>query len=183
MMRSDQVDEPIEIQQYDPGWIEVYRSEALRIRSHHGIPSIAIEHIGSTAIPGLCGKPVVDIMVGVRLSDLPAETLCLAFNGYEFPGKAGVPGRLYFRKRGKEAVNVHVVDYQEKHWTDILLLRDYLLVHADEAERYGRTKVQIVSRGISTLPAYSEAKREIVEELLAKARAWRIRCATESGIT
>jgi GrpB-like predicted nucleotidyltransferase (UPF0157 family) len=178
--QSDQVDEPIEIQPYDPGWPEVFRSEALRIQSQLGNHAMAIEHIGSSAIPGLQGKPVVDIMVGVRSGDLRVDMLRSELNDYDSLGEAGVPGRLYFRKRGTEAVNVHVVEFLGTHWTDNLLLREYLLAHPDEAKRYGRTKIQIVNSGICRLLAYSQSKREIMEELLSNARTWRLEYGTGS---
>jgi len=179
-MPIPQVDEPVEIRAYDARWAEVFRNEAMRLHAQLGSIAVGIEHIGSTAVPGLRGKPVVDIMIGVRARDLRIETVRPMLSDYDCFGEAGVPGRVYFGKRTPEGINVHIVEHSGTHWHDNLLLRDYLRAHPDEADRYGMAKEEIVGRGICTLVAYSEAKRGVIKELLSRAHSWALHGARSS---
>jgi len=180
-LHQNQLDEPIEIQPYDPVWIEVFRSESANLWARLRDQVIAIEHIGSTAIPGLRSKPVIDVMVGVEAIDLFPEVLAPLLDEYDSLGEAGVPGRLYFRKRKNEAINVHAVEYLGRHWVNNILVREYLLAHPHEAERYGRAKDRILAEGLRTLLAYSHAKQTIMAKLLTDARAWGHRHSLERG--
>jgi GrpB-like predicted nucleotidyltransferase (UPF0157 family) len=172
-MQTNQLDEPIEIVEYDPRWPEVFGSEAFKLRTQLGSHAEGIEHIGSTAVPGLRGKPVLDIMVGHSPAIYPRLLRPMLYD-YESLGEAGVPGRLYFRKRKPSAINLHVVTYRGQLWTDNLILRDYLRTHLDVAQRYGRAKDEILGRGIFTLLAYSQAKHVTMVDLLEHARTWRM---------
>ena len=177
-----ELDEPVELRAYDRIWSETYRYESnrlnLKLRGH----VVAVEHIGSTAVPGLRSKPIVDIMVGVRAVGLRIEVIAPLLDEYESLGLAGVPGRLYFRKRGKHAVNVHVVEYLGKHWQDNILIREYLRAHPKEADRYGQFKDRILAEGSCTLIAYSRAKQAIMDQLLSDAGEWRDLSGPEAGI-
>ncbi len=180
-LQSNQLDERIEVHSFNPEWIDLYRIEAMALHIRLVGRVLGIEHIGSTAIPGIRAKPVVDIMVGVESYNLQTEVIDPLLRGYECLGEAGVPGRLYFRRRDHAAVNVHAVEYLGKHWVNNLLFRDYLLTHPEEAGRYGRAKDQILAKGICTLLAYSRAKQPIMEELLTNARAWGFRQTSDGG--
>jgi len=95
-----QIDEPVELSIGRTDWAQLFTEECHKL--HQVLPEeAAIEHIGSTAVPGMVAKPVIDIMVGVPCP-FPGGTDFPPFSslGYEPLGEAGVPGRLYFRKRG-----------------------------------------------------------------------------------
>jgi ribonuclease-3 len=156
------LEEPVNLQDYDPRWPEVAAEEAERLRA--AVPGAAVEHIGSTAVPGLAAKPIIDLLVGV-----PALDLSLRLADYEACGEAGVPGRLYFRKRGPVSFNAHVVVQGGELWQNALLLRDYLRSHPPEARRYLEGKRGALAAG-ATLLRYSGAKSKLVEDLLARAR-------------
>jgi ribonuclease-3 len=158
------LDEPVALAQPDGRWPELASTEAARLRG--AMPDAAVEHVGSTAVP-LLGKPVIDLLVGVR--ELSPS---LRLPDYEACGEAGVPGRLYFRRRNTAAFNAQVVVQGGPLWTDALLLRDYLRAHPEEAARYAARKREAVAAGAITLLPYSEAKAELVGELLSRARAW-----------
>jgi len=129
-----------------------------------------MEHIGSTAIAGMHAKPIVDIMLGLDgFPASPAVSDRLRSIGYEALGEAGVPGRLYFRKRQPIAFNVQAVLFGGPHWNDNLLLRDFLSGHPEEARRYADEKRHAIDAGHRMLLAYSAAKASIVTELLAAA--------------
>ena len=159
------LDEPVTLSAPDPKWNEIAAEEAARLRA--ALPDAVVEHVGSTAVPGLESKPIVDLLVGVR--ELSPS---LRLPEYEAMGEAGVPGRLYFRKRGPVCVNAQVVCHGSALWQDALLFRDYLRAHPQERERYADHKRSAVASGASTLLRYSEAKAGVIEDLLERARRW-----------
>ena len=156
------LEEPVSLQDYDPRWADLAVEEAERLRA--AVPAAAVEHIGSTAVPGLAAKPIIDLLVGV-----PALDPTLRLVDYEACGEAGVPGRLYFRKRGPLSFNAHVVVLGGELWHNALLLRDYLRSHPQEARRYLEGKRGALAAG-ATLLRCSGAKSKLVEDLLARAR-------------
>lgn len=166
---ATRIDEPVELVPYDPAWPRRFAAEGARLESRI-TRAAAIEHIGSTAVPALAAKPVVDILVGVAPADVDAVARQIAAAGYEDLGEAGVSGRRHLRRRGRHAFNVHIVDRAGPLWRDNLALRDHLRRHAGERDRYARAKLA-ARAGNPTLPAYSDAKRAAVEDLLARARA------------
>jgi GrpB-like predicted nucleotidyltransferase (UPF0157 family) len=161
------IDEPVAVQGHDAHWAELYAAEAARLESALGEAALAIEHVGSTAVPGLDASPIVDLLVGVAALD-PA----LRLPDYEACGPAGVPGRLYFRKRGPASFNAQVVVHGGPIWRAALLLRDYLRAHPEEAQRYASHKRESLARGATTSTRYSEEKAPLITELLQRAEAW-----------
>jgi GrpB-like predicted nucleotidyltransferase (UPF0157 family) len=171
---SANVDEPVEITDYDPHYEGRYRAERDRVRLGLATASLKFEHIGSTAVPGLAGKPVVDLMLGASptvwaaVEELRPRVVAL---GYEDLGEAGVPGRIYFRKRtALRAFNLALVEEGGAAWRDNLALRDYLRAHPEDAAKYAEAKRAALAGGAATLVAYSEAKKSLLEKLLAEAR-------------
>ena len=171
---SANLDEPVEIVDYNPIYEGRYRAERDRLRLGLATATLKFEHIGSTAVPGLAGKPVVDLMLGAppaawgALEELRARVVAL---GYEDLGEAGVPGRISFRRRTKlRAFNVALVEEGGAHWRDNVALRDYLRAHPDAAAKYAEAKRAAVAGGAKTLLAYSEAKRVVLESLVNGSR-------------
>jgi len=168
------IDEPIRVVDYDPGWPERFLAEKERLSGALGPLVLNLEHVGSTAVPGLAAKPVVDLLVGVVSLDLTTGTLeRMRGLGYECMGAAGVPGRVYFRRRGAGGdFNAHFVLPGSDNWLRNVLLRDYLRAHPEEAARYGALKLEITRSGVDRLVEYGERKRAFVNELRGRARAW-----------
>ncbi len=171
------LDEPVEIADFDPRRARAYRGERDRLRLAMGLTHLKYEHIGSTAVPGLAGKPIVDIMAGAPPAVWAARDELrprLVALGYEDLGEAGVPGRLYFTRRTPlRAFNVHLVEHDGPHWKANLAFRDFLRAHPDEAAAYARAKREAVAAGANTLVAYSAAKAAALDAILAKARSAR----------
>jgi GrpB-like predicted nucleotidyltransferase (UPF0157 family) len=158
------LDEPVTVAPADPRWPELAAEEIGRLKT--ALPEASIEHIGSTAVPGLEAKPIVDLMVG-----LPDVSPSLKLPDYESCGEGGVPGRLYFRKRGNAAAfNVHAVVKDGPLWRDALALRDYLRSRPDEAARYAEAKRAAIESGATTLQLYSRHKAPLILEFLERAR-------------
>jgi GrpB-like predicted nucleotidyltransferase (UPF0157 family) len=164
----------VEIAEYDPVWPEAYERERAAIADALGGNLLAIEHVGSTAVPGLGAKPIVDVMVGLReLSDHARCVDPLTSLGYEHKGEYGIPGRHYFRKpvQGPRTHQVHMVEQGSAFWVRHLLFRDYLRANPDEAAAYDRLKRGLAERFGTDLEGYTEAKTEFIRSAEAKARA------------
>jgi GrpB-like predicted nucleotidyltransferase (UPF0157 family)/N-acetylglutamate synthase-like GNAT family acetyltransferase len=164
------IDEPVELVEPRRDWPALAAAENEVVRAALGPLAVAVEHIGSTAVPGLAAKPIIDLQVGTAGRPGPAAGSPLAVLGYEGLGEAGVPGRLYFRKRGPAAYNVHIVAYGGNHWVANLAVRDYLRAHPAAAAEY--VAVKRAAAGAGRLLAYSERKGEFVRELVRRALAW-----------
>ncbi|HLK89890.1 MAG TPA: GrpB family protein [Polyangia bacterium] len=166
-------DEPVEITDYNSQYEGRYRAERDRLRIATGIATLKFEHIGSTAIPGLAGRPIVDLMLGApaftwaALDELRARIVAL---GYEDLGDGGVPGRINFRRRTKlRAFDLVLVEEGGTHWRENIALRDHLRAHPDAVAAYAEAKRAAVAGGVKTLPAYSEAKAKTLAGLVKKA--------------
>jgi GrpB-like predicted nucleotidyltransferase (UPF0157 family)/catechol 2,3-dioxygenase-like lactoylglutathione lyase family enzyme len=166
------LDEPIEIVEPRDDWATPFAAEAAALHGALGPLVLAVEHIGSTAVPGLVAKPIIDIQVGVagppELARVFAPLVAL---GYESLGQAGVPGRLYFRRRSAHAYNVHVVAFGGVHWIANLALRDYLRANPSEAAGYAAAKRAAVAAGATSLLDYSEHKAAFLTALVERALA------------
>lgn len=167
------IDEDIHLEPYDKQWADRFCDEHQTLIREIGPYTSAIEHFGSTSVPGMTAKPIIDILVGVENALHTNEIIPkLTAMGYEDLGEAGIPGRLYLRKRGRHAYNVHIVLYRGDIWNHNIIIREYLRAHAVEAERYSEIKRRIVSQGTRTLLRYSDEKNAFVEQLLARAKVW-----------
>jgi len=167
------LDERIMVCPADPSWPSWFLQETARLRS--ALPGDLIpeiQHIGSTAVPGLDAKPIVDLMVGIGEPGRIAEVVeRLERLGYESLGEAGVPGRWALRKRDvAQPSNIAIVAYEGEWWQLNLAVRDFLRVNAEAARDYASAKWHAVRNGADMLLAYSEVKRAIVELIVAKAR-------------
>jgi GrpB-like predicted nucleotidyltransferase (UPF0157 family) len=167
------LDETVTLVPYDPEWPQRYAAETARLRRAFEWPADSIEHIGSTAVPGLIAKPVIDMMLAVPsfppAPDLPSR---LEILGYENFGEAGVEGRLYLRLRGESDFNLHIVERGGRHWANNLALRDLLRRDAGARARYAAAKRAALAQGGARLLAYSAAKHPAVAELLAAAQKY-----------
>ena len=160
---------------YDADWPERFQQEAERLRNAIGDIVVEIEHIGSTAVPGIWAKPTIDIAVGVsEVDDVDADAVsAMEQLGYVYRGEAGVAGRHYFRKGATYPRDFHVsiIEWRGRLWQDYVLLRDYLRGHPDEAAAYVEAKRRAERAIESPDPiAYWQHKRAFVQELLGRAR-------------
>ena len=168
-----EINEKIYIEEYNPEWAGQYEYEKEQLCNALGDAVLGIEHIGSTSIPGIWAKTIVDIMIGVKSLPLEKSQICKVIElGYEYLGEAGVSGRIYFRKRFPKAYNVHITQFGNLIWNNNILLRDFLRSNKDEAMRYSELKKMIISEGVNNLLEYSERKADFINEILKKANEW-----------
>lgn len=160
---------------YDPSWPAMFEEEKSCILDVAGKVILAVEHVGSTAVPGLPAKPVIDMIGGVQsLSDVFRCIEPLAGIGYEYRWQfeAADPSRRYFRK-GPPGQNTHhlsLVEHLGPRWEDYLLFRDYLRTHPETAQKYSELKKELLERyGLKGEPV-EKAKTAFVESVFARAR-------------
>jgi GrpB-like predicted nucleotidyltransferase (UPF0157 family) len=156
---------------YDSTWPLEFATEAERIeRACAGLP-IRLEHIGSTSVPGLSAKPVIDILAG-RPGNVPGTRYVEAFNqlGYEHKGAFGIPGRNYFRRGMPRTHHVHLVNWSSDLWRDHLLFRDYLRMHVEVAREYETLKRELAGLYLHDKERYTDAKGPFVRSIVRRAR-------------
>lgn len=173
------------VREYDPRYPALYEKEAGLISSILGENLVAIHHIGSTAVPGLKSKPIIDILVSVRsLEEVDGKKEEFERNGYECMGEFGIKGRRYLRKGGDERTHqVHV--FQDKDKANLmrhLAVRDYLIAHEDVREEYGRLKEGLALRFPHDIEGYCEGKEAFVRKTEGDALRECVRDGKDIGI-
>jgi GrpB-like predicted nucleotidyltransferase (UPF0157 family) len=166
----------IVISDYNPIWPDLYAHEERRIVDALGDLLVAIEHIGSTSVPGLAAKPRIDIMPGVASeADLDRVIEPITGLGCEYIAKweDEMPSRRLFSREtsGEQiACNIHVVVFGGEFWERHLLFRDYLRRNPDVAAEYERLKRDLAPR-FTVSNEYARAKTDFITSIEARARA------------
>lgn len=161
---------PVIVVPYDPEWPRRFEEERIVLAAVFAGSEPVIEHVGSTAVPGLGAKPVVDIMVGLQaLVDAVDRIPALEAAGYEYVDEyeTQLPERRYFRKprRRPRAFHVHCVVTGSEFWTRHLAFRDYLRAHPDAAAAYYELKRDLAAR--LSKDEYTPAKSLFIERALS----------------
>lgn len=165
----------VRVTDYDPRWADLFAREAAAIRAVLGENCVAVHHIGSTAVPGLAAKPVIDMMPVVHsLAAADAQSAAFEALGYECMGEFGIAGRRYYRKGGDERTHqIHI--FAEGDVRNIgrhLAVRGYLRTHPAEAEAYGALKRELAARFPEDIEGYCDGKDAFVRGLERRALAW-----------
>lgn len=173
----------VEVVPYDPDWTRAFQAEADKLGRILGQQVAAIHHIGSTSIPHLSAKPIVDLLVVVHdIEKVDAFNEEMRQLGYLPKGENGIPGRRYFIK-GDEIHRTHHIHIFQAGHPDIarhLNFRDYLIAHPDDAQAYGRLKQELACRFPTDIDSYIAGKDEFLKEIDRKAQAWKSRRALPS---
>ncbi|WP_462162956.1 GrpB family protein [Pseudoalteromonas xiamenensis] len=167
----------IEVVDYRDTWPSEFRKAKDTLLSEL-TPSnvVAIHHIGSTAVIGLCAKPIIDILIEVNaLNIVDLDSAKLEAIGYKPRGENGIEGRRYFQKGGNARTHhVHVFETGRAEVFRHLVFRDYLNTYPDEARAYGEVKRRALSLCNNNSQAYCDFKDPFVTALLEKAIAWHV---------
>lgn len=175
--------DPIEVVvvDYDPAWAEEYAQEARRVEAILGDLAVRLFHIGSTSVPGLKAKPIIDIMpVVTDIARLDSYNDRLAEIGYEGMGEFGIPDRRYFRKGGtgtRRTHQMHAFQYDDTHnILRHLAFRDYLRARADVRDAYAELKSRLARQHPHDIGAYCDGKDGFVKqgEREALCHHWRV---------
>ncbi|MFN3214949.1 MAG: GrpB family protein [Acidimicrobiales bacterium] len=167
----------VTIVEADPTWTDRYVQAASELRAALGDRIVAMEHIGSTAVPGLAAKPVIDIQLGVRsLRDDGELVAAIESIGYRYRPdlEAGFANRRFFQREGDDVrlVNLHVAERTDVDWWDRhLAFRDWLRTHPDDREAYAGLKHDLAARHRHDRVAYTEAKSAFIDVIVGRALA------------
>jgi GrpB-like predicted nucleotidyltransferase (UPF0157 family) len=162
---------PVVIRDYDPAWPGRFRAEAQRIRTALGDRALQVEHIGSTAVPGLAAKPIVDVLVVLNdPADEASYVPALEASGYELRVREPAFWQHRMLRTPARDVHVHVLPPESPEIERHLLFRDRLRDDAAERELYESAKRSLAARDWPTLQHYAEAKTAVIEGIIARAR-------------
>ena len=168
--------DPVRIVPYDSNWPRQFETVAAELRDALGPLLVHVEHIGSTAVPGLAAKPVIDVMGFVPTFQAGfAAVEPLVALGFESMGEFGIPGRHLFTRSRQDirTHNLHVFAASEGPGGDQprheLVFRDALRMHPSVAEEYGALKVRLAERFRNHRAAYTEAKTAFITSVVARA--------------
>jgi GrpB-like predicted nucleotidyltransferase (UPF0157 family) len=164
---------------YDPAWSAMFEQERMNLHAALDPFVLSIEHIGSTAVPGLAAKPIIDLQASARhLAE--AQLHCiepLRALGYTYlpEYEAWLPGELLFRKTlGPQWTHhLHILQGDHPRWRDRLLFRDYLRNHPEAADAYAKLKRDLAAAFDDDISGYRNAKDAFVAATMAQARAGR----------
>lgn len=171
----------IEISEYQHDWPLKFKDESGRILDVFGNAVESIHHIGSTSIPYMSAKPVIDILVVIKPETQVTEFYSdMSGLGYDCRGECldapipGTPGRYYFRKdiNGMRHFHVHVCHSGHFQIVELLALRDFLREHPTAAEEYGTLKSYLAEQFMDDNFGYMKGKDAYIKQLISRAHTW-----------
>lgn len=158
---------------YDSEWPKTFEIERQRLDALIG--AVCIDHIGSTSVPGLAAKPIIDMLVSVKsLVSLDKQAEVLRTAGYDYLGEYGLAGRRYLRRQapdGTRTHHIHVYQQGDANLRRHVVFRDYLRSHAHERDAYAAVKIALIETG-GDRKAYQSGKDAFVAQLEQRALAW-----------
>ena len=164
----------VEVVTYDPNWVIEFNTEKKKLLKVFGDKIVAIEHIGSTSIPDMPAKPIIDINMAIQsLDDAKDFVKPLEKLGYQYMANRWFEDRYFFPK-GPESFRTHHLNLVEKTsetaWLYPILFRNYLIKHHEAKQQYIKLKKGLAGKYKNDREKYTEAKSEFVSEILAKAK-------------
>ncbi|KIY21590.1 MULTISPECIES: GrpB family protein [Mesobacillus] len=167
----------VEVVAYRTEWPALFEQEKQLIGEIFNWNGAEIYHIGSTSVPGLSAKPIIDIMLAANSLELVEEaTPALEAAGYAAMGENGIQERRYFQKvdeNGIRKVHLHAFEKGSDQIYRHLVFRDYLRFHSKEAGEYARVKEEAARKHKNDIESYMETKAPTIMELEEKAKRWR----------
>jgi GrpB-like predicted nucleotidyltransferase (UPF0157 family) len=177
MTSPKEPEDPIVVVPYDDDWPAAFAEEHSRIASVAPVEGALIEHIGSTSVPGLAAKPVIDILIGLPTL-LMAEPWILALQrlDYEYVPQFEtiMPERRYFRRivDGIRRQQIHMVEWEQPFWIRHVAFREYLRAFPAVAAHYGRLKLDLAAQHRDDREAYMDGKDAFIKATEADALTW-----------
>ena len=166
----------LSIVSHDVRWKQKFLDESDRIRQALGRNALEIHHIGSTCIPDILAKPIIDILVEAKqIDEVDRQVYRMSELRYEALGEYGISGRRYFRKSGldgRQTFHVHVFQSGSPHILRHIAFREFLLANADIAQEYSNLKAELIASLVSTSREYQESKAPFVEANVTNAVQW-----------
>lgn len=167
----------VEVVPHDPQWRNAFETEAEHIDDALGDTIVAVHHIGSTSIPNIYAKPIIDLLVEVRnIAETDEYSSAMESLGYEAMGEFGIPGRRYFRKDNREGIRTHQVHTFKAGSAQIerhLAFRDYMIAHPEDAREYSELKRTLAEKHPQNPDGYMDGKDGFIQEIDRRAAQWR----------
>jgi GrpB-like predicted nucleotidyltransferase (UPF0157 family) len=167
----------VEVVPHNPRWRDAFEVEARHIAVALNENVVAIHHIGSTAIPNIFAKPVIDLLVEVRdITQVDGQSSAMESLDYEVMSEFGIPSRRYFRKDNEEGIRTHQIHAFESGSTEVerhLAFRDYMIAHPGDAQRYSELKRKLAEEHPQSMDGYMDGKDSFIKEMDWKAAQWR----------
>lgn len=165
----------VEVFPHQPEWSKMFREESKKIKYLFEEEILNIFHIGSTAIPNIKAKPVIDLMVEViNMENVDNFNNGMKQLGYEPLGENGISGRRFFRKGGDNRTHhLHIFEKGNEEIIRHLTFRDYMIAHPEEAMEYSNLKQNLAEKFPTNIEKYIEGKSDFIKEIDNKAEKWR----------
>jgi GrpB-like predicted nucleotidyltransferase (UPF0157 family) len=168
----------IEVVPYNPSWRNEFENESKRVTSALGENVVVVHHIGSTAIPNIYAKPIVDLLVEVKdITQVGDRNWAMEALGYEVMGEFGISGRRYFRKDNEAGIRTHHIHTYEVASSEVerhLAFRDYIIAHPEDAQKYSDLKRELVKKlSIDDIEGYMNGKDAFIKEMEKRAVEWK----------
>ncbi|MGB3193363.1 MAG: GrpB family protein [Limnoraphis sp.] len=163
----------VEVVPPNPNWKQDFQKESQQIANIFGENLIDIHHIGSTSIPDIYAKPIIDLLVVVKdITKVDEKNAEMESFGYTIMGELGIIGRRYFRKDNSAGIRTHHVHVFAVGSTEIkrhLAFRDYLITHLEEAQQYSVLKQELAAKYPDNIEGYMDGKDSFIKEVEKKA--------------
>lgn len=163
----------VELQPYNPDWLLIFEKEKEIISRTLDPPLPPMEHIGSTSIPGMAAKPIIDILLGVDdLTDFSRLIPSLSRAGYEYIPKAELKTRRFFRKGapGRGICHLHLCEWKGEEWKEKVAFRDYLRTNPEKSSEYTALKRQLARDYKHQRSLYTEMKGPFIQSIVKQAK-------------
>lgn len=160
---------------HQPQWMHAFTVERARLQAAIGPHVLDIQHIGSTAIPGIYAKPIIDI--GIAVASYEGAFVCvpaLESIGYTYKGEAGIPRRHYYDDGDPCRFHLHLLEQAGEEWEAHLLFRDYLIKHSDTAAEYSALKLRLAEQYRDVREQYTDAKTAFIQKVIDLSREERL---------
>lgn len=157
----------VRVHPYTPEWQQIFSEEQARLHACLGDYVLDIQHVGSTSIPNMVAKPILDI--GIAVAEYEEAARCvqpIEQLGYLYRGENGIPRRRYFVKGDPTSHHVHMVEIQSENWATMIRFRDHLRQHPDVAEAYAALKQRLAEQFPTNRTAYQDGKAEFIQQVL-----------------
>ena len=164
----------VKLTPYTAEWKRLFEKEKARLQAAIGDYVLDIQHVGSTSIPGMAAKPILDIGIAVRNFEKAAVCIEPMIQlGYEYHGEHGIPRRHLFVKGDPRTHHVHMNEITSRDWEALVFFRDYLIQHREAAQEYAELKSVLAQRFPTDRQAYLDGKSVLIERVLQSARSQR----------
>ena len=167
----------VEVVPHNPKWKEMFKAESSQVRKALGKNVVAVHHIGSTAIPCIYAKPIIDLLVEVKeITKVDEQNVSMELLDYKIMGEFGIPGRRFFRKNnqeGRRTHHIHIFAADSAQVKRHLAFRDYMIAHPEDAQSYSKLKRRLAREYPTNIDRYMDGKDPFIKEIDKKAAQWR----------